>query len=579
MPILTPLERRSPAARALLGIVYALLTVGAVTMVYPFLVMLGSSMTSAMDVQQYRVVPRYFTDEAVLFRKHVEEKYGAKIELLNALYGTDALKFEEVPLPAAPRGTDRIVADWREFLATLPVAYRQPVYRSGTGGLGEVERRYQVFLAQRYGDAARVNRAYRDTLQRLSLAYPPFEEPVEPTWQDPDDLRYRDWREFKAGLPADLYVPVSGDAAWRAFLRRKYEDLDGLYRAWKVRYAGWNELLLPVDEGESIVPGEIVPSALETYRRLERWAVPRVRDWREFVARRWPARFTERDAGRLRVMSAENRYRDFLRRQYDGIMSLNQAYGTDYPVISLVPAPYALNDWMETREQGPALRRHFALRNYATVIDRFAVEGRSLWNTLFFCAASILVALTVNPLCAYALSRFQLPYAFKILLFLLATIAFPAEVSMIPGFLLLKNLGMLNTFWALILPGAANGYAIFLLKGFFDSLPLDLYEAGMLDGASELTLFTRVTIPLSLPILAVTALGAFTAAYGAFLFAMVVCQDPRMWTLMVHVYQIQVDEPRSVLMAALVLASLPTLLVFVFAQRIIMRGIILPSYK
>ena len=69
------------------------------------------------------------------------------------------------------------------------------------------------------------------------------------------------------------------------------------------------------------------------------------------------------------------------------------------------------------------------------------------------------------------------------------------------------------------------------------------------------------------------------AAYGAFLFAMVVCQDPRMWTIMVHVYQIQVDEPRSVLMAALVLASLPTLLVFVFAQRVIMRGIILPSYK
>ena len=60
---------------------------------------------------------------------------------------------------------------------------------------------------------------------------------------------------------------------------------------------------------------------------------------------------------------------------------------------------------------------------------------------------------------------------------------------------------------------------------------------------------------------------------------MVVCQDPRMWTIMVHVYQIQVDQPRSVLMAALVLASLPTLLVFMFAQRVIMRGIILPSYK
>jgi multiple sugar transport system permease protein len=305
-----------------------------------------------------------------------------------------------------------------------------------------------------------------------------------------------------------------------------------------------------------------------------------VRDWRELVARRWPARFQERlPDGSVRLLNNESRFRDYLRGRYPSIDALNRAYGTTYSAFSYVPAPYALNDWQETLEHRGALRSYFAFRNYQRVIERFALEGRSFWNTLFFCAASILVALTVNPLCAYALSRFQLPFAFKVLLFLLATVAFPAEVSMIPGFLLLKNLGLLNTFWALILPAAANGYSIFLLKGFFDSLPLDLYEAGMLDGASEMTLFTRVTIPLSLPIMAVIALGAFTAAYSAFLFALIVCQDPRMWTIMVHVYQIQVDEPRFVLMAALVLASLPTLLVFILAQKVIMRGIILPSYK
>jgi multiple sugar transport system permease protein len=561
MPILSPLERRSPATRVLLGLAYLLLTLGALTMVYPFLVMVGSAMTSDLDVREYRVLPRYFTEDAALYRKHLEEKYGGKIDLLNALYGSDALRFEEVPLPRPPAGSARLVADWREFLATLPVAYRQPVYRSGSGGVGEVDRRYQQFLARRYGGVAGVNRAYRDTLQRLSLALPPFEELAAPGWRDPEDARYRDWRAFKAGLPPALYVPVSGDAAWRAFLRRRYEDLPALNRAWNTAYSAWSDVTLPTDDADA-------PPA----------AAARL-DWGEFGARHWPARFVERGPEFTRLEGAENRWRGFLARKYGEIGAANAAFGTNYASLAAVPGPYALNDWQETREAAGALRRHFALRNYATVVDRFAIEGRSLWNTLFFCAASILVALTVNPLCAYALSRFQLPYAFKILLFLLATIAFPAEVSMIPGFLLLKNLGMLNTFWALVLPGAANGYAIFLLKGFFDSLPLDLYEAGMLDGASELTLFTRVTIPLSLPILAVTALGAFTAAYGAFLFALVVCQDPRMWTIMVHVYQIQVDEPRSVLMAALVLASLPTLVVFIFAQRIIMRGIILPSYK
>ena len=99
--------------------------------------------------------------------------------------------------------------------------------------------------------------------------------------------------------------------------------------------------------------------------------------------------------------------------------------------------------------------------------------------------------MTVNPLAAYALSRYRLSYTPKVLIFMLATMAFPAEVAMIPNFLLIKQLGLLNTFAALILPGLASGYFIFLLKGFFDSLPAELYEAASIDGASELRMFCR----------------------------------------------------------------------------------------
>ena len=102
-----------------------------------------------------------------------------------------------------------------------------------------------------------------------------------------------------------------------------------------------------------------------------------------------------------------------------------------------------------------------------------------------YCILSILLALIVNPLAAYALSRYNLPSQYKILLFLIATMAFPAVVTMIPNFLLLRDLGLLNTFAALLLPGMANGYSIFLLKGFFDSLPKELYEAADIDGATE----------------------------------------------------------------------------------------------
>jgi len=191
----------------------------------------------------------------------------------------------------------------------------------------------------------------------------------------------------------------------------------------------------------------------------------------------------------------------------------------------------------------------------------------------------VFLTLTVNPLAAYALSRFNLPSTYKILLFCLATMAFPGEVTAIPNFLLMKKLHLLNTLWALILPGMAGGFAIFLLKGFFDSLPQELYEAAEIDGANEFQMFTKICLPMSMPVLAVIGLGAFTVAYGSFMWAFVVCPDKNWWTLMVWLQQMQSWAPQSMIFAALVLAAIPTLLVFIFAQNVIMRGVIIPTEK
>ena len=137
----------------------------------------------------------------------------------------------------------------------------------------------------------------------------------------------------------------------------------------------------------------------------------------------------------------------------------------------------------------------------------------------------------------------------------------------------------MNTFWALILPGMANGFSIFLLKGFFDSLPRELYEAADLDGAGEWTKFWLITMNLSKPVLAVLALGAFTGAYGEFMMALVIIPDQRMWTIMVWLYQLQVGSHATVIYASLVVAAVPTLLVFILCQNLIMRGIVVPSEK
>jgi ABC-type glycerol-3-phosphate transport system permease component len=141
---------------------------------------------------------------------------------------------------------------------------------------------------------------------------------------------------------------------------------------------------------------------------------------------------------------------------------------------------------------------------------------------------------------------------------------------------------LLNTYAALVLPGMAAGFSIFLLKGFFDGLPRELYDAASIDGASEIQMFRVITYPLAKPIIVVTVMGQVLSAYGSFMWAFVVCQDRNMWTLMVWLYAFQSQYAvgqLNLIMAALTLASVPTFLFFLFCQRIILRGIILPSMK
>jgi multiple sugar transport system permease protein len=234
---------------------------------------------------------------------------------------------------------------------------------------------------------------------------------------------------------------------------------------------------------------------------------------------------------------------------------------------------------VEFKKRTAALRKEFIVRNYITTVEYMLLHGRGIINTIIYCSLTVILALLVNPLAAYALSRYKLPSAYKILLFLMLTMAFPPMVTQIPVFIMLREFNMLNTFAALILPGIAHGYSIFLLKGFFDSLPQELYESASLDGAGEWTMFWIITMNLSKPVLAVIGLQAFTSAYSNFMFALLICQDESMWTLMVWLYQLTTRSGDGVMYAALLIAAIPTFLIFAFCQNIIMRGIVVPSEK
>ena len=229
-------------------------------------------------------------------------------------------------------------------------------------------------------------------------------------------------------------------------------------------------------------------------------------------------------------------------------------------------------------------RRDFflgAVANYRLVAQYLFVRGRAFVNTVLLVVLSVLASLVVNPLAAYALSRFKMKGAEGVILFLLATMAFPAAVTAIPGFLLIRDLGLLNTLAALVLPTVASGMSIFILKGFFDALPRELYEAAAIDGAGEWTVFSKITLPMTTPILAVNALNHFIAAYNSWEWAFLVCQRESQWTVAVWMYQMSREmagQPWCV-MAGFVIVSIPTALVFLLCQKVILRGIVLPSMK
>ncbi len=363
-----------------------------------------------------------------------------------------------------------------------------------------------------------------------------------------DTFLHDKWPLWMIELPADM----AGD--YRDYLQRRTGDLDRFNRMVNAAYTSWREV--PFDGRPPVSP-------------LER------NFWRDYLAQ------LSDDLLIANRSYPELDYRRFLQERYGDVAALNSAYGWNAASFQQVEIPLAEVDYAQFLETEGWWLRQFLTFNFRRVFTYMAIQGRAVWNTLILVVLSLIACLTVNPLAAYALSRFQMKSSQKILLFLLATMAFPHEVAMIPNFLLLRELGMLNTFSALVLPGLANGFGIFLLKGFFDSLPSELYEAATIDGANEITIFTRISLPLCKPILAYQALLTFIAAYGGFMWAFLVCQDQHMWTLMVWIYQYQqaAGSYPYMVMAAFVLASIPTLIVFLFCQKIILRGIIIPTMK
>lgn len=186
-----------------------------------------------------------------------------------------------------------------------------------------------------------------------------------------------------------------------------------------------------------------------------------------------------------------------------------------------------------------------------------------------------------STLAGYALARLRFWGRQTVLLILLATLIIPFQILVIPIFLVLKTGHLINTYGALILPTAASGFGIFLLKQFFQTIPVELEEAAALDGATRLQTLVRVILPLVRPAMATLFLFTFIGEWNDLFKPLVFTTRPELRTvqLTLAAFQEEFTNDWSLLMAAVVIATLPIVLLFVVCQRQFIRGIAATGVK
>ncbi len=582
MSFFSPITERSATVRFLFASIYGLLILGALTMVLPLLVTVTGSTSGPYDAQTFSFYPRFLFKEEALWGRYVDAKYGGSLENFAMATNSSSVDFYAPVYPVPPAPPEQMKL-WQEFKAE-----HGPLKGTDAGlsftrmnkrDAGYHNRNFRIWLLDQYGSLDKLNEALSIQVVHSTSIIPPVQARVFKP--DTDSALTGKFLEYLETVPESHRLIWNVGNFYRSvYLVRLYgeasdvktegadSDSKGGIEAYNktagTQYHSYSEIPFPgtAPEGGASVPWFsfvkklLNPSFVELTPSGEAARIAAGMSKKEFIS----IKATAQD---VRVRSIDIAFAEWAAKR--GVADAR------IPQMAL--------DWENFQNEKGFWRWRFVCQNYLDVIDEVLIQGNGVKNTLILIGLSVLGALTINPMAAYALSRYKLPQSYHVLLFFLATIAFPAEVAMIPNFLQLKEFGLLNTFGALVLPGLVNGFSIFLLKGFFDSLPKELYEAADIDGASEWQIFWGITMNLSRPILAVIALGAFISAYGAFFFALILAPDPEMWTLMVWIYQLRQSAGPGIIYASLLITAVPTLIVFLCAQNVILRGIVVPSDK
>ena len=226
------------------------------------------------------------------------------------------------------------------------------------------------------------------------------------------------------------------------------------------------------------------------------------------------------------------------------------------------------------RDRVPVNELKFATNNYTDLFGKFTF-GTYLWNSVFITVVATLLTLLFNSMAAFALSKFQFKGQKAVFLLIIATLMIPPTIILVPVFLVINSVNLLNSLWGVILPAVATPTGVFLLRQYMLTIPDELIEAARMDHASEWRIYWRIVLPLSAPALAVLAIFSVMWRWNDFLLPLIVLSKSEFFTLQLalNAFQGELNTQWHYLLAMTVITLLPITLVFAFLQRYITTGI------
>ncbi|MGO2748697.1 MAG: carbohydrate ABC transporter permease [Pseudoclavibacter sp.] len=223
----------------------------------------------------------------------------------------------------------------------------------------------------------------------------------------------------------------------------------------------------------------------------------------------------------------------------------------------------------------------FVWQNY---VDIWTKSDIMTWigNTLFLSVTVTALQVLTGSFAAYGFSRVKFPGRDALFLLYVGTIAVPWQSYMIPQFIMLSNANLSNTLWAIILLQAFGAFGVFLMKQFYESIPMELSEAARLDGLSEYGIWRRIMLPLSVPAIASLSLLTFVNTWNDYLGPLIYLRDPSLWTMQLGLKNFVsslYDVDYGVLFAGLTISVVPIAIVFLLGQRYFVEGVATSGLK